>query len=137
MNERVDDPPPATPDEGTDTGAAVNQLAMTTLPHDTLLTRADVAREIGKHVSTVRRLEQKSVLTPVVGRDGVHRFRHDQVRELVEVRERVRSGPAAPDAYDGSTAAAVFELFAQGVEPVDVVVRMKLHPLAVEAIHRK
>ena len=50
---------------------------MTTLPHDTLLTRADVAREIGKHVSTVRRLEQKSVLTPVVGPDGVHRFRHD------------------------------------------------------------
>jgi len=68
-----------------------------------------------------------------VGPDGVHRFDVQRVRELIEVRER--PAPRRVDAYDGETAAEVFGLFAQGVEPADVVVRLKLHPLAVEAIY--
>ncbi len=92
---------------------------------DTLLTRRQAARELGKHVSTVRRLERKAVLQPVRGDDGVHRFPKSHVRA-------VRDGAANRDATtravgafdDGATSAAVFELFATGVAPVDVVIRL-------------
>ncbi len=105
---------------------------------DTLLTRSEAARELGTHVSTIRRWERKSVLTRTVGDDGVHRFPRRQLLELVEVRERTtparRALPA--DFDDGVTTAAVFELFAEGLAPEEVVIRKKLPAAAVLALHR-
>jgi DNA-binding transcriptional MerR regulator len=105
---------------------------------DTLLTRTEAARELGKHVSTIRRWEHKSVLTPVLGDDGVHRFPRQKLLECIEVRERTSTArPAAPaDFDDGVTTAAVFEMLAQGLAPEDVVVRRKLPAAAVLALYR-
>jgi hypothetical protein len=71
-----------------------------------------------------------------VGEDGVHRFDVSRVRELVELQERTT--PPTPDSFDdGDTTAAAFELFAQGVEPTDVVVRLKLPAAAVESLRAR
>jgi len=103
---------------------------------DTLLTRSEAAAVLGRHASSVRRLEKKSQLVAELGADGVHRFRAGHVQELaVELRARVAEG--APESYDASMAAEAFELFDQGVHPVDVVKRTRWDPRAVEAMHRQ
>jgi hypothetical protein len=103
---------------------------------DTLLTRGESAAVLGRHESSVRRLEKKQVLTPVVGADGVHRFREVQVRELA-VELRARGAERAPEAYDAAMAAEAFEHFDEGVHPVEVVKRTRWDPRAVEAMHRQ
>jgi DNA-binding transcriptional MerR regulator len=135
MNQSQLDPAETTPPAPA--GDALEAAPVAPTP-DTLLTRSEAARELGKHVSTIRRWEQKSVLTPTVGDDGVHRFPRRQLLELVEVRERTTATrAAAPADYDdGVTTAAVFELFAQGLAPHDVVVQKKLPATAVLALHR-
>jgi hypothetical protein len=100
----------------------------------TLLTRAQTAHVLNVSASTVRRMEG-TTLRPVVGPDGVHRFHEEHVREVVT--KRVRSAPAAPEAYDGATAAAVFEMLDDGVPAADVVKRTKLHPAAVRAMQEE
>jgi len=99
-----------------------------------LMTRAQAAAMANVSVSTVRRWEG-TVLPTVVGDDGVHRFRQEHVREIVE--RRVQTTPAAADAYDGSTAAAVYALFDDGQNPADVVKSTGLHPHAVTAVHEQ
>ena len=108
-----------------------------TPPTPALVTREQLARAIGKHSRTIRRWERTRLAPALtVGEDGVHRFDVARVRELVELHER--STPAPPDSFDdGETTAAVFELFAQGVEPVEVVVRMKLPASAVDDLRRR
>jgi hypothetical protein len=106
-------------------------------PTPALVTREQLALAIGKHSRTVRRWE-RTRLAPalVLGEDGVHRFDVSRVRELVELHER--STPVTADSFDdGETTAAVFELFAQSVEPADVVVRLKLPAFAVEGLRRR
>jgi hypothetical protein len=94
-----------------------------------------LARVIGKDERTIRRWEQTRLAPALsVGPDGVHRFDVQRVRELIEIRER--RAPATPGAYDAETAAEVFTLFAEGIDPVDVV-GMKIHPLAVDALRRQ
>src|SRR6266851_10320430 len=95
-------------------------------PSPALVTREQLARAIGKHSRTIRRWEQTRLAPALTfGEDGVHRFDLSRVRELVELDER--SAPPTPEAFDdGDTTASVFELLAQGVEPVEVVVRMKI-----------
>ena len=105
-------------------------------PPGAQITREQLAHAIGKDERTIRRWERTRLAPALtVGPDGVHRFDVQRVRELIEVRER--SATRRVDAYDGDTAAEVFALFEQRVEPVDVVVRLKLHPLAVEAMYEK
>ncbi len=104
-------------------------------PSPALVTREQLARAIGKHSRTIRRWERTRLAPALtVGQDGVHRFDLARVRELVELDER---GPPTPDSYDdGETTAAVFELLGQGVEPVDVVMRMRIPAAAVDALRR-
>jgi hypothetical protein len=68
----------------------------------------------------------------------VHRFPRRQLLELIEVRERTSTArAAAPADYDdGVTTAAVFEMFAEGLRPEEVVVQKKLPAMAVLALHR-
>ena len=78
--------------------------AVATLPGR--LTRSQVAKEIGRSLATVRRMEQGNVLTPTVGPGGVRLFAADQVETIKRTRIRaVRS-----DTADGATAAAVLTL---------------------------
>jgi hypothetical protein len=103
---------------------------------DDHVTREQLARVLGRDERTIRRWERTRLAPAVtVGPDGVHRFDVQRVRELIEVRET--SSPRRADAYDGETAARVFALFAEGVNPDDVVIRLKLNPVAVEAMHDK
>jgi hypothetical protein len=103
------------------------------VPDGTLLGRTAAARAIGVSKTTVRRFEG-TLLKPEVGVDGVHRFREEELRELV-IRRASKSGP--PDAYDGEIAGAVFDLLDEGVHPVDVVKRLRLDPRAVDALRRQ
>src|SRR5260221_7648188 len=99
-----------------------------------LLTRSEAAAVLGRHASSVRRLEKKSVLVAELGADGVHRFREGHVRELaIELRAWAAEG--APEAYDASMAAEALDHFDQGVHPVEAVKRTRWDPRAVEAMH--
>jgi hypothetical protein len=103
---------------------------------DTLLTRGEAATILGRHESSVRRLEKKSQLVAEVGADGVHRFRERHVRELaVELRAHVAEPP--PEAYDASMASEAFAAFDAGTHPVEVVKKTRWDPRAVEAMHRQ
>jgi hypothetical protein len=135
MTESQHDPAETTPPPPSGDAPGAAPVAATP---DTLLTRVEAARELGKHVSTIRRWEQKSVLTPTVGDDGVHRFPRRQLLELIEVRERTSTArAAAPADYDdGVTTAAVFEMFAEDLRPEDVVRQKRLPAAAVLALHR-
>ncbi len=99
-----------------------------------LLKRNEAARLLGVSTATIRRMEG-STLEPVRGADGVHRFREEHVRELVI--HRVSTTPGSPDVYDAEDAAIAFDLFDQGLHPVDVVKRTKLHPRSIVAMHRE
>jgi hypothetical protein len=101
------------------------------------VTREQLGRLIGKHERTIRRWEQTRLAPALlVGEDGTHRFDLARVRELIEVREVGLHGSIGIF-DDGETTAAVFELFAQGVQPVDVVIRMKLPAPNVDTLHRQ
>jgi hypothetical protein len=97
--------------------------------------RTAAARTIGVSKTTFRRNIEGKLLTPEVGPDGVHWFREEQVRELV-IQQRATKA-AAPDAYNGEMAAAVFALLDEAIHPVDIVKRLHLDPRAVEALHRQ
>ncbi len=126
--------PPELPAHAATANESVQDAGDAAPGHGTLVTRAEAAAIMKTSRTTVRRMEG-SVLQPVVGQDGVHRFREEHVRQVVE--RRVRSVPAQPDTYDGATAATVFALFDEGLNGADVVKRCQLHPLAVSAMHRQ
>lgn len=103
---------------------------------DTLLTRGEAAAVLGRHESSVRRLERKSRLVAEVGADGVHRFRERHVRELaVELGPRAMEVP--PETYDAAMASEAFACFDAGTHPVEVVKQTRWDPRAVEAMHRQ
>jgi hypothetical protein len=98
-----------------------------------LMTRAEAAKAFEVSLTTFRRRYEGHILTPVVGPDGAHYFREEAVHELVIQRRST----ATADAYDGETAATSFRLFEEGAHPVDVVLRLKVHPRVVRAMHRE
>jgi hypothetical protein len=100
-----------------------------------MLNRPEAARQLGISESTLRRRIEGSVITPVVGPDGVHRFCEQQVKELI-VR-RVQLGPPDPAAYDGPTAAAIFALFDEGLTAIEVVKRTQHDPRLVGALRER
>jgi hypothetical protein len=101
-----------------------------------LVTREQLGRLMGKHERTIRRWERNRLAPAVlVGEDGTHRFDLAHVRELVEVREGTQAAPHCFE--DGETTAQVFDLFAGGVEPVEVVMRLRLAAAAVDVLRRQ
>lgn len=124
------------PSENAQTLAEPEASEAATARRDTLLTRGEAAAVLGRHESSVRRLERKSRLVAEVGTDGVHRFRERHVRNLA-VELRAHAAEAPPEAYDASMASEAFADFDAGTHPVEVVKRMRWDPRAVEAMHRQ
>lgn len=90
------------------------------------LTRGDVARRLGVHVSTVRRMEAHGELIPVIEEDGGLRyFTLYQVMTLKRRRTRQAKAQAA------EIRLAAFTLFRRGVDWRDVALRLQYDPLRV------
>jgi hypothetical protein len=89
------------------------------------MTRGDVARELKCHVSSIRRLEAKGDLNPIIGDGGVRFFRYWEVRNLKERRARKKIGHAA------EMRLAAFRLFDRGVAWQDVALQLDYDPLRV------
>jgi hypothetical protein len=98
-----------------------------------LLSRAEAAKAFDVSVTTFRRRYEGHTLQPIVGPDGAHYFRQEAVEELV-IQKR---GAAAVETFDAELAVTAFRLFEEGTEVVDVVLRLKVHPRTVAAIHRE
>lgn len=107
-------------------------LAARTAPAEraALLTRSQAARVLGVSVSTVIRREH--VLKPVVV-NGVHMFDERVLRrEVTTIRHRQAIASLGPTS--GDAAASVFELLEAGVEPTQIVIRLRVTPDAVQAL---
>ena len=93
-----------------------------------LLTRGQVADELGVSKTQVRRLEAK--LKPTVDATGVHRF---AVEAVEEVRDRIvtRRRSLRTDRDAGDLAAEIFAALDDGVEPADIVKRLRVEPTRV------
>jgi hypothetical protein len=95
-----------------------------------LLTRSQAARVLGVSVSTVIRREH--VLKPVIV-NGVHMFDERVLRrEVTTIRHRQAVASLGPTS--GDIASAVFELLEAGIEPTQIVIRVKVPPDAVQAL---
>ncbi len=121
------------PDPKPEQAAEQPPIEALAVPAGSMMGRTAAARTIGVSKTTFRRSIEGTLLPPEVGPDWVHRFREEQVRELVIQRG---SKTAAPDAYNGNMAAAAFGLLDEGIHPVDIVKRLRLDPRAVEVLHR-
>lgn len=87
----------------------------------TSLSRSDVARLLGVHKSTVRRLEQKGVLTPF-GDVGERRW--FSLAQVAAALSHVRR----PHRTAGDLAALAFWMLGQGRSEADVVVALRITP---------
>ena len=92
-----------------------------------IMTRAEVAAELGVSKPTVRRMEGRD-LHPKKGPRGVRVFDAMEVRRVVTRRLTARVG--APE-VDGTMAATVFAALEKGTDPVAVVVEHALDPRQV------
>ncbi len=97
-----------------------------------LLTRGQVADELGISKTQVRRLEAR--LRPTIDASGVHRF---AVEAVEEVRDRIvtRRRSVRTDRDPGDLAAEVFAALDDGVEPADIVKRLRVDPTRVLNLH--
>jgi len=113
-------------------GAASQSGAPTdaAVPCGKLLKRTQAARILGVSKSTLRRMEGDA-LTPVVGPGNVHLFHQEQIHSMVVTR-RSAVGTRA----NGDVAADAFELFDDGVHPVDVVKKLRIGPEVIENLHQ-
>jgi excisionase family DNA binding protein len=105
-------------------------------PDAATLSKREAAAVLQVDERTVRRMAEDGRLTPVQGAGGTRRFRAEQVRE-VTVQRRVSETLTVAESQEGETAAVLFELFDEGVHPVDAVKRLRLRPAEVTAIYRQ
>jgi hypothetical protein len=94
------------------------------------LTRSQAARRLGVSVTTLRRMEG-DLLHPEKGPGGVRLF---DLAEVEAAFVRVRASRHSTTVEDGELAAEVFALFDEGLNPVDVVKRMRVAPDVVERL---
>lgn len=95
------------------------------------LTRAEVARALGRSVSWVRKLEGKQ-LHPVRDAGGVHRFDEGEV-EALRMSRRSRTTPAK----DGEVEAELFTRFDHGEDLRAIVVATKLPSETIRKAYRE
>jgi hypothetical protein len=117
-----------------DSPARAEADAVGTLPSGAL-TRSEVARRLGVSLTTLRRMEGKT-LHPVTGPGGVRFFDETEVEAVQVTYRRVRArSEQRLEHDDGAAAAEAFELFDQGMHPIEVVKRMQVAPERVIALH--
>lgn len=104
-------------------------------PRGKLLKRAEAARLLGVSVSTLRRHEG-DVIKPIIAENGVHLFEEAEIRS-VKITVRRREAFAALGATSGDVAADVFQLLDEGIEPVEIVMRLRLPPAAVATLQEQ
>jgi len=106
------------------------------------LTRDDVAKRLGVSVSTVRRLEG-SKLHPLIGENGVRRFKPADVEQLAAVLAAERSTPRnaekavvrAVELTKGEVAALVFERLEQRHSLAEIVIALRVPPEDVRELY--
>ena len=95
-------------------------------------TRAQVARRLGKSISTVRRLEGVD-LHPVRGPDGVNRFDPAEVEALA----RRTGAPGSASLAPGVLAARVFKRLDEKATLHDLVIELEQPPQVLRALYRE
>ena len=95
-----------------------------------LLTRGEVAKQLGVHISTVRRMERRRELHSVRDRNGIHRFDPKEVANLAA--KRGRSAPLAQ--VSGPLAARVYKAMHEGKTIDQIVIETELAPEQVLAL---
>jgi hypothetical protein len=96
------------------------------------LTRGEVAGLLGTSVSSVRRMEGKT-LHPIRDRDGVWRFDPDEVKR---VPSRWREPePRRVKKREGRLAARVFALFDEGMSLSEIVQELEEPPTVIRGLY--
>ncbi len=95
------------------------------------LTRCAVAKLLGVHISTVRRMEERHELRWVLDKNGVHRFDPNEVAILAAKRGQ-RAPLAAP--VSGPLAARVYKALREGMTIDQIVIETELAPDQVFAL---
>jgi hypothetical protein len=99
------------------------------------LTRTEVARRLGVSLTTLRRMEGKT-LHPETGPGGVRFFDQHEVEAVEVTYRRVRSRQVTREqGPDGDEAAEVFELLDRGLHPIEVVKQLRIAPERVASLH--
>jgi hypothetical protein len=96
------------------------------------LTRAQVAAHLGVSTSTVRRMEG-SLLHPVTGDDGVHRFDPGELASAMERRSSTRPRRRS----EGELAALVFDRFQRGATLRALVTEFREPPVTFRRLYRE
>jgi hypothetical protein len=112
--------PPPKPSAATSRGA----------PKSRRLTRAEVARRLGVHITSVRRYEHTGKLHPKKDPRGVRYFDEAELDAFAKSR-----GATSQDEPPGASIARVFELIADGKELPDIVIATGLTPSRVRALY--
>jgi hypothetical protein len=104
---------------------------------ETFITRAEMARALGKSKTTVRRWEESGKLKPVKNEHGVNLFRPEDALTLnggARVRTLPKARAVVPGAANASSelAAEIFERLDRGIHAVEIVKELRAHPDVVE-----
>src|SRR5262249_8994173 len=117
-------PPPAASTEGVARAAPCPEAALQ------LMTRAEVARALNVHKSSVRRYEKKGLLN-ARKIDGEYFFDRVEVTHVLTTR----SAKAQQAIDDGAIAARAFRMFDEGKDLRAVVGELGLEPARVHALY--
>jgi hypothetical protein len=102
-------------------------------PPSTTMTRGQAAKKIGCSKTRVRQYEQDGRLHAVsIDDKGVHHY----AREEIEAFARTRSHASA-DRVHGTIAAEVFQLFREGVELPEIVMKTQQAPLTIRKLYEE
>jgi DNA-binding transcriptional MerR regulator len=95
-----------------------------------LLTRTQVARQLGVSITTVHRLRQKGYLHPQQDVDGIQRYDLFEVVRVGGIRGLTHKRT------EGETTSLAFQMFERGSELAEVVITLQLSTDEVRQLYR-
>jgi DNA-binding transcriptional MerR regulator len=102
-------------------------------PPSSTMTRGQAAKKIGCSKTRVRQYEQDGRLHAVTIDDkGVHHYARDEVEAFARTRSH-----ASADRVHGTVAAEVFQLFREGVELPEIVMKTQQAPLTIRKLYEE
>jgi transcriptional regulator with XRE-family HTH domain len=109
---------------------------------DDLLTRAELAKAIGKSKTTIRRWEAEGKLQPLVNERGVRLFRAADAKTInpqasAEALPQARAHVQTAAQADGDLAAEVFARLERGVGAVKIVTELRVTPDVVDGLLKR